>query len=213
MAVTFTEYLKEYGRAIITVGVGTTVETHVNNGVRIMSDVWDSQRVVTYLASQPYGTPVYGHYVGRTSKPTWKTVTTSLYEFTDRSFTYEIDADEATLALWKTELAERARLTREAEAKQAADPAIAAARYARATRLAKGAFVTVIKGRKVPKGTAGKVIWVGDGRYGARVGLVDIDGDVHWTAASNVRVEALTPETFRRIDAGRLDEYRAAKRA
>jgi hypothetical protein len=69
---------------------------------------------------------------------------------------------------------------------------------------AKGKTVTVVKGRKVPKGTTGIVIWVGGGKYfgptpryksstwstkGAlRVGLKDADGTVHWTAASNVVV-------------------------
>jgi hypothetical protein len=52
----------------------------------------------------------------------------------------------------------------------------------------KGKVVEVFKGRKVPRGTRGKVIWLGDGDYGARVGIKDASGAVHWTAASNVRV-------------------------
>jgi hypothetical protein len=75
---------------------------------------------------------------------------------------------------------------------------------AEAATPAKGKLVTVVKGRKVPKGTTGVVIWVGEGRYfgptprykssawsakGAlRVGVKDAEGTVHWTAASNVEV-------------------------
>lgn len=52
----------------------------------------------------------------------------------------------------------------------------------------KGAAVEVYKGRKVPIGTRGRVIWVGDGQYGERCGIKDAAGVVHWTASDNVRV-------------------------
>jgi len=53
----------------------------------------------------------------------------------------------------------------------------------------KGKKMQVFKGRKVPKGTEGEVIWVGASRYGRglRVGLKDAEGTVHWTDAVNVR--------------------------
>jgi hypothetical protein len=71
----------------------------------------------------------------------------------------------------------------------------------------KGDEVEVVKGRKVPKGTKGVVIWMGEGTsYGfrqggwgsyraqraapARLGVKDAEGTVHWTAASNVEVVA-----------------------
>jgi hypothetical protein len=57
-----------------------------------------------------------------------------------------------------------------------------------AARVEKGKTVEVVRGRKVPKGTTGTVIWVGSGRYGERVGVKDAAGTVHWTAASNVEV-------------------------
>lgn len=64
----------------------------------------------------------------------------------------------------------------------------------------KGRQAEVFKGRKVPIGTTGEIIWVGDDRYrrGAyRVGLKDAAGEVHWTAMDNVRVtdaaERITP--------------------
>lgn len=49
----------------------------------------------------------------------------------------------------------------------------------------KGAFVRVTKGRKVPIGTEGIVIWSGPSMYGQRIGIKDRTGLVHWTAASN----------------------------
>ncbi len=52
----------------------------------------------------------------------------------------------------------------------------------------KGDTVVVVKGRKVPKGTTGVVIWQGIGQYGTRVGVKDAAGVVHWTASSNVDV-------------------------
>lgn len=55
----------------------------------------------------------------------------------------------------------------------------------------KGSAVEVFKGRKVPIGTTGTVIWIGADRYkrGAfRVGVKDEAGEVHWTAEDNVRV-------------------------
>lgn len=78
-----------------------------------------------------------------------------------------------------------------------------------AIELKLGAVVEVVKGRKVPIGTKGTVIWIGEGRsyaprryswrnaYAAgpkRVGIKDAEGTVHWTAASNVEVTAILPE-------------------
>lgn len=66
-----------------------------------------------------------------------------------------------------------------------ADARIAAERAAEPS---KGKAVRVVRGRKVPVGTEGDVIWYGDGRYGKRVGIRDNNGTVHWTAAGNVEV-------------------------
>lgn len=52
----------------------------------------------------------------------------------------------------------------------------------------KGRTVEVVRGKKVPIGTTGFVIWFGEGNWGERVGIKDQSGQVHWTAASNVRV-------------------------
>jgi hypothetical protein len=50
----------------------------------------------------------------------------------------------------------------------------------------KGDAIVVVAGVKVPKGTTGKVFWVGDTKYGVRVGFKDGAGTTHWTAMSNV---------------------------
>lgn len=51
----------------------------------------------------------------------------------------------------------------------------------------KGALVVVARGRKVPRGTVGMVMWEGDGDYGPRVGLaVEGEDKLVYTAHRNV---------------------------
>ena len=72
--------------------------------------------------------------------------------------------------------------------------------YAKLTELRKGLRARVVKGRKVPVGTEGEVMWIGEQHYGGatyrngrtlggrtstRVGLRDDAGTVHWTAWEN----------------------------
>jgi hypothetical protein len=82
-----------------------------------------------------------------------------------------------------------------------------AERAARAAcEIRKGRTVEVFKGRKVPVGTRGVVIWLGAGAYGARVGVKDASGTVHWTSATNVRVVLGVPEVkLERGDRARAD--------
>jgi hypothetical protein len=54
--------------------------------------------------------------------------------------------------------------------------------------IAKGVKVRVARGRKVPIGTEGVVIWIGNGDFGERVGIKDATGAAHFTAAKNVEV-------------------------
>ena len=70
----------------------------------------------------------------------------------------------------------------------------------------KGAKVRVARGRKVPVGTVGIVIWSGEGTYGPRVGIKDDndpDGEPLWTSASNVDVivEGTGPDNQREVEA------------
>jgi hypothetical protein len=48
--------------------------------------------------------------------------------------------------------------------------------------------VEVFKGRKVPTGTVGEVIWFGVDGFGTiKVGIKDAEGNAHFTAITNVR--------------------------
>jgi hypothetical protein len=67
---------------------------------------------------------------------------------------------------------------------------VAAADAARAQSAAngeivKGCDVVVARGRKVAKGTTGRVFWMGDRGFGLTVGLRTTDGVTHFTAAKN----------------------------
>lgn len=77
------------------------------------------------------------------------------------------------------------------------DPAQASAHAAyQSTRIEsgdiiKGQTVTVVKGRKVAHGTTGTVAWIGEDNYGnERVGFKTADGEMVFTATSNVEVSA-----------------------
>lgn len=54
--------------------------------------------------------------------------------------------------------------------------------------------VKVIRGRKVPIGTTGEVMWMGDNGYGPQVGIRLLDGKVVFTAQRNVEVVLLDKE-------------------
>ena len=53
----------------------------------------------------------------------------------------------------------------------------------------KGTPLRVVRGRKVPVGTRGRCFWIGETKYGTRVGLNDAEGTTHWTARGNVEVD------------------------
>jgi len=55
-------------------------------------------------------------------------------------------------------------------------------------KVTRGKTVRVVRGRKVPIGLEGEVIWYGETQYSPRVGIRDINGTVHWTSASNIEV-------------------------
>lgn len=50
----------------------------------------------------------------------------------------------------------------------------------------KGQTTKVVRGRKIPIGTEGKLIWVGQTKFGKRVGIKDATETVHWTAWGNI---------------------------
>ena len=57
-------------------------------------------------------------------------------------------------------------------------------------KVAYGKQIVVVRGRKVPLGTTGRCFWVGETKYGTRVGFETADGETMWTAKSNVAVAA-----------------------
>lgn len=71
---------------------------------------------------------------------------------------------------------------------------------ASADRIAKGKDVTVVRGRKVPKGSTGRVFWFDpNGRFGPRAGLELTSGERVFTAASNL--EVTNPDDYIDLDA------------
>lgn len=77
----------------------------------------------------------------------------------------------------------------ECDAEQAAAYAAAKTAELESGEIVKGQTVTVVKGRKVPKGTTGTIAWIGEDDWGkARVGIKTADGEMHFTAQSNVEV-------------------------
>lgn len=58
-----------------------------------------------------------------------------------------------------------------------------------AGQIIKGARVVVVRGRKVPRGTEGVVIWTGrDAWDNDRIGIRDDEGTTHWTAMKNAEL-------------------------
>lgn len=51
-----------------------------------------------------------------------------------------------------------------------------------------GVKVVVVGGRKIPRGTTGRVFWTGDKGYGLSVGFEDQKGNSQFTSAKNVEV-------------------------
>lgn len=92
-----------------------------------------------------------------------------------------VDATPEVVAKYEAWKAERAkeRVAKEVAAREAK-------RVADLAAPARGKHCKVVKGRKVPIGTEGVCVGVTEGRYGARCGISDADGVVHWTATTNV---------------------------
>jgi len=64
--------------------------------------------------------------------------------------------------------------------------------------LAVGKDVTVVKGRKVPVGTTGRIFWLGATKFGPRVGIETANGERHFTARGNVEVS--NPDDYLDVD-------------
>lgn len=151
---------------------------------------------VTYVGAVLYTGEINGYDDSDFYADVWTGTSVKRITYaTTRGWTYangaHVDATpdvRAAAAVWYT-----ARALESLKAKAADD----------ALTPAKGKAVKVVKGRKVPLGTEGTVIWVGEGRYygpvprykngwstkpAARIGLRTADGATFFTAASNVVV-------------------------
>ena len=80
-----------------------------------------------------------------------------------------------------------------------------------AKTIRKGKTVKVVRGRKVPVGTVAQVFWMGEGKFGLRLGLkVTPESEALWTAGTNV--EVLDPEDYLpEIEDGRADAEQRAQ--
>lgn len=105
-----------------------------------------------------------------------------------------VDATPAVLAAVDAFKAAQAAAAAKAAAVAAVDAKVYAART-----VAKGKDVTVVRGRKVPIGTTGRVFWLGATKYGTRVGLGLADGTSVFTAVGNVDVT--NPDDYLDVDA------------
>jgi len=149
---------------------------------RIMSDVWDDVSYAVVLLDD-----------GST-----QTIHLGTTEF-GWNYKAEIDAPAQVIADWKARVEAAAKAAHEARMKYEAEER--AKQYeadCKRSALAptKGRTVTVVKGRKVPVGTAGVVVWEGSDSFRgeARIGIKDASGHVHYTAASNATANVTKPD-------------------
>lgn len=149
---------------------------------RIMSDVWDTVSYAVVLLDD-----------GST-----ETIHLGTSEF---GWDYEakVDADPQVIADWKARVAAAEKAAHEALMKAEAEARVK--QYEADCKRAalapiKGRTVTVTKGRKVPVGTTGVVVWEGSDSYRgeARIGIKDASGHIHYTAASNATANVTKPD-------------------
>jgi hypothetical protein len=155
------------------VGQGATLQV-TGRDERIMSDVWEWATYVQYIDAAGRTKEVWLAYSG------YGKVADGAH-FTDtHHVVFDIDATEeakARKAAFDAKVARLAEVERKIKWMSKVEP---------------GKEVKVVRGRKVPQGTEGKLFWIGAdkfNRHGTRVGIKDAAGTVHWTAGSNVEVK------------------------
>ena len=99
-----------------------------------------------------------------------------------------VDATAEVVEMWAAYVASnRAYAIAQAEIRAAEQAVQDAAWEAETPR--KGKTLTVVRGRKIAKGTTGVCVWYGEGQWGHRVGMkIEGQDETVWTAASNVEV-------------------------
>lgn len=132
---------------------------------RIMSDVWDTG-YYAIVWNDDAATPVDVYLGGQEFGPIKQA---------------EVDATPEAIAAYEAWLA-----AKEAARVAAEEARLEANAEGRIREVVRGCPVKVTRGRKIPKGTEGRVFWIGQKQFGVRVGFETDDGDTHWTAITNV---------------------------
>lgn len=155
---------------------GAVLGTEWDHSVRIMSDVWASVRYAVVWT----GTAV-------------EHVAVSNSEFGAYADAVEVDATpevRAAAIAWYA-ARERERLAR---ANEAAVDRVVLAAFAKVP----GREVEVVAGRKIPRGTTGRLFWAGETRFGRRLGVELASGERVFTSPGNVEVS--NPDEFVDVD-------------
>jgi hypothetical protein len=151
---------------------------------RVMSDVWEYVTKAIVYSPETLGQKMYNGQIQSSSFLEVVVHSTGHYLSYGEA---EVDASSHIIAQWEQECEqqrkreEAERLEREAQARR--------------SEVTVGKIVKVMKGRKVPKGTFGKVFWVGNNGYGTSVGIATTNKkekgrylDVVFTSIHNVQV-------------------------
>jgi hypothetical protein len=169
------------------IGAVLRVETSME---QIMSDVWAN---MTYAVA----------WCDKEQRPTYL----FLRGDGEVNATAEVDATPEVVAAHEAWVAAReAEKAAALEAKRESDA------EARIREVRRGCRVVFARGRKVAKGTEGRVFWLGNGAYGWRAGVETDAGETVWTALTNLdRVLPAKPEgmSWRDFEA-HLEELRAS---
>jgi hypothetical protein len=141
--------------------VGMVLEKNIKE-VKVMSDVWDNGVFATVWNPSNVGGKLYPE-----NKLDWRTQEKPAQEFMvgthfneSARYIVTVDAPKETIDAWKAEV--------EREKRQAEQFLQENRELERRSHIVKGSIVTVVKGRKVEKGTTGKVLWLGDNGYGTQ---------------------------------------------
>jgi hypothetical protein len=140
----------------------------------------------------------------------WDDEKQGLVEFTYRMtypqpmphYEVTVDADEAVRML-----AVEAQMADEVTRLRSQEWSEFCSEVVRAHTIRKGSRVRIVKGRKVPVGAEGTVVWSGDGNYGPRIGFIPDaypEGGAVFTAESNaiaIDIDAPDWTATRRPDA------------
>ena len=152
-------------------GVVLAIETRCE---RVMSDVWENMTyAIVWDAAE--GRPNQVFLDGGGCERAAEAVVDATPDV--------VAAHDAWIAARAAEKAAAAEAKREQEAEN------------RIRRVERGCWAVVARGRKVPKGTQGRVFWIGHSTYGWRAGLETEAGDTVWTALDNLdRIVPTKPE-------------------